>query len=162
MLAARSSKSVSKKLDLGQSLDHQMDHGDVNACFAAGGGAFVIFGSSTGAVPPAKGPFDDPPFRLNFEWAGQTLDDFNRPSPANPNPGGGGLVGRIGPDDPRPFDVAAECFEGQLAAITILHTGRSDDQRPEQSEGVNHHMPLAADDFFFPHRNHVARLARWS
>src|SRR5205814_419146 len=79
---------------------------------------------------------------------GQTLDDLNRPSPANPNPGGGGLVGRIGPDDPRPFDVSAEFFEGQLAAIAILHTGRSDDQRPEQSEVSTTACRLRPTTFF--------------
>jgi hypothetical protein len=35
-----------------------------------------------------------------------------------------------------------------LGPITILHTGRRDDDREEQSEGIDEDMPLAAFDLF--------------
>ena len=37
-----------------------------------------------------------------------------------------------------------EDAEELLGSITILHTGRRDDDREEQSEGIDEEMPLAA------------------
>ena len=41
-----------------------------------------------------------------------------------------------------------EDAEELLGSITILHTGRRDDDREEQSEGIDEEMPLAALDLF--------------
>ena len=41
-----------------------------------------------------------------------------------------------------------EDAEERLGPLTILHTSRRDDDREQQSEGIDEEMPLAAFDLF--------------
>jgi hypothetical protein len=52
--------------------------------------------------------------------------------------------------------------ERLLAAVAVLDRGRGNHQRPEQSQGIDDQMPLAAGDFFFRRRSLSAPPARWS
>jgi hypothetical protein len=78
------------------------------------------------------------------------------------HPGGQRAVDRVGPDQGQSRQCTSRPPENLLGPIPVLHVGRQDGQAPEQAEGVNQKVPLAAGDFFSPRRSLWVRRPRSS
>src|SRR5688572_20101165 len=92
----------------------------------------------------------------------RSRENFDEPMPSFVCPLDQRFVCLVGPQNFRPLDLAAKHFQRQSATVAILHASRRNDQRPQESERIDDHVPLAAGHLFFPRRSRVARLARWS
>lgn len=58
--------------------------------------------------------------------------------------------------------MTTEHFPYQASPVAVLHASRRDDQRPQQSQRVDHDVSLASHHLFSPRRSHVSHLARSS
>jgi len=140
-----------------------MYHRYLNERFGTLDGALVIFRQSARSIEPAKGTFDDPTLRLHDEafLAVGRADNFQTPPPQDQGPRNDRAIGGIDPDHFREFHLTAKLRQRFLSARSILHRRRCDHQSPDQAEGINNDMPLAAGDFFSPRRSPLARLVPW-
>ena len=134
-----------------------MNHGNMNEGSTTFRRALVVFRQTPCPIPPSKRTFDDPAFRLDFKATRWTMHDFHKPGPKDPGPLGRASVGCIHPNHFGKFDVPMEFGQRQLAAHCIRHRSRCDHQGPQQAEGINDQVPLAANHLFSPRRSLAAR-----
>jgi hypothetical protein len=140
---------------LGQSPEHDADHGEADE---GGGGSRValeIAGEAPVVADPGKGALYDPAFGQDDE-AMQLVafDDFELPGSGLGDLGGGllSLITGIGKDafDEREQTSGAS-IEHQLGTVAILDVGGMDDDIQQETERVDENMPFAA-------RNLLARI----
>ena len=86
----------------GQATDLDSDHGDVNECFCAGQGGFIVTNQSAVMHQPAERALDDPATRQHFKAAHVvgTFDDLDvelGTAGFNPVGKGGASIATIGP-----------------------------------------------------------------
>src|SRR5437588_9444888 len=140
-----------------------MNHCYLNKGFGTLDCLLIVFGQTARAIEPSEGAFHDPAFRLHDKalLAFGSADDFQGPDPQDPSPRDHSPIGGINPNHFGEFHLLAKCGECFFSAFGILHRPGGDYQCPDQAERINHNMPLAAGDFFFPRRSLSARLAPW-
>ena len=127
-----------------------MCHGPVDHGFAALGESFVILAQSAVAPEPGEGPFHDPALGQDDESGdiAETLDDFQRPAadasgPVDQLPS----VATVGPNQLESRETAAQFPQHELGSIAVLDVGGVDDHSQDQTEDVDHDVPLSALDF---------------
>ena len=64
------------------------------------------------------------------------------------DPIGDRRVGTIGPDNREAWQASPHGIQERLGRIAVLHVGREDDQGPDQAEGIDEQVALAARAFF--------------
>ena len=136
-----------------------MDHRYLNKPRAALDGALVVLGKPARAIPPPKGPFDNPTFGLNLKATLRTADDLHTPGPQDVGPCRRAPVSAIHPDPPGKLHAPTKLAQGLLAAFRVRHRCRRDDQRPHQAERIHDYVAFAASYLFSPRRSRVARPA---
>jgi hypothetical protein len=135
-----------------ETANHQMDHHRADHGFTGFRQQLVIFTQAAIAIEPAQGPFHNPALRDDHKALGGvgTLRDLQtdrplrpqRPDPVYQRPS----ISPIRPDVPQPAKLVPEDVQESLSPVAVLHTGRRDDHRQHQPEGVNEDVPLAPLD----------------
>ena len=141
-----------------------MGHDDIDPYLTASRVSLVVLGQPAVTPKPTERPFHDPSPRLHLE-ADRLLpavDDLQHPAAVGRHPGGERAVDRVGPDHSQSGQRAGRPPEDRLGPVPVLDVSRKDRQTPQQSEGVNQKVPLAAADFFSPRRSPWGRRPRWS
>lgn len=77
-----------------------------------------------------------------------SMNQFHPPQPLQECPVLRGLIGGVGPDDLHEFHLLTKLHQHQFTTVAILHAGGCDDQSPDQAQGVNNEVSLAAKNFF--------------
>src|SRR5947207_8951871 len=143
---------------------HPVDHGDVDPRLTAAGVPLVVLRQPPVSAEPAERPLDDPPPlpARPRRLPGPLQDDVQHPPAVLGDPPGERLVPGVGPHPRQPGQAGAAPPDDLLGPVPVLDVGRQDDQPPDQAEGVNEDVPLAAGDLFSPRRTPSARPPRSS
>ena len=112
--------------------------------------ALEVAGEASIAADPGERSLDDPAFGEHAETMRFiALDDGELPSAGLGHGGSslGPLVAGIGEDGLDEGEEAASVpIEHEQGAVSILHSGRVDDDVQQQTERVDQYMPFAARD----------------
>ncbi len=132
-----------------QTVNHQVDHGDADHRFTAGGQGFVVLAEAPIFSQPREGALDDPSFVHHHKTVDRrSFDDFDDAAaglfgPADELAG----VSAVGPDELQTMKAMRQSLQNQSRAIAILDIGCVNDDRQHEAQRVNHQMPLAPRDF---------------
>lgn len=131
-----------------QSLEHEVAHGQINHCLTGTGMELVIFTQPSIMPEPGKGALHNPAVGQHLEDRRLVplFDDIDQPPILLTHPRHEGtFINTICPD---PLDAwqhpACDLAQYPTRSIPILDIGGMDDDRPDQSEGVNQHVPFAS------------------
>ena len=130
-------------------MNHQIDHGNADHGLTAFDECFVVFGQSAISTQPGEGPFHNPSFGQNLKGVHRgAFDDLNHPAipPGRPIHEASGIPA-VGEDEFQSAESSPQAFHQQLAAVAVLDVGGMHDQRQDQAQRVDEHMPLAPPDF---------------
>lgn len=127
-----------------------MDHGKVDPGFAATRIVFVVFAEPSVTTQPGERPFDNPPLRQNNEAVevNRLEDGSQQPMAAALHPRGDSSISAIGPNDAQPWQSSPNHIQQRLGRIAILHVGGEHQQGPDQAQGIDEQVTLAARAFF--------------
>ena len=130
-------------------MEHQVGHGDEDHGFAAFGQGFVVLGQSSVLSQPGEGTLDDPAFGQD-DKAGERcslddLDDAEVPTlgPVNELP----RVSSVREDHLQSSKAGSQLPDQQPGPVAVLNVRRMYDQRQDQTQRVDDHVPLAAQRF---------------
>ena len=126
-------------------MNHHIDHGNAYHGFTALNQRLIVFGKSSVLTQPGERSLDNPAFGHDDKLVRlRTFDNFYDPAvPADRPIHKLSGITAIGPDHFKAPPPRTELLDQQLAAITVLHVGRVNDQREDQAERVNNDMALA-------------------
>ena len=121
-------RSCLETIHLGQTLQNEAGHGDVNLCLIGSEQALVTFAEPTCVVETTQGPLDHPATRQQHKAADFFGAKHHREvefepfaHPLNQAPG----VATVYPDPAQFFATTGQIPQEQPGAVPILHTGRS-------------------------------------
>lgn len=134
----------------GQASEHDADHGEADEGFDGSGIALEVAREASVVADPGQGALDDPPFGQDDEaMLFAAPDDLQFPGAALCDRGGcfRSLVAGVGEDvfDERK-EAARALIEDQTRSVTILNSGRMDDDVQQEAKRVDENMPFAARD----------------
>lgn len=150
---------MSEKRSLGEPGDHEARHGEVNPGFFGAREFLIVLAQASMAPQPAKGPFDHPAARQDLKpgghWGWFGIDgppdacrrlahhlDVPTQRLGDP-PHAWPLVGRIDPDLSQPREPVPEACQEQFGPVPIRHMGWMDQDRQQQTRGVDEDVALA-------------------
>ena len=132
-----------------ESMQHQVDHGNLYHRFTAGRQSFVIFAQATVSAKPGERTFNNPSFGKHDELVQfRSLDNLDDPAegPLAPNDELAGIAA-IGPDQLQATESAPQPLDRQHAAFAILNIAGMHHDGQDQSQRVDDDVPLSAVDF---------------
>ena len=140
------SESVCEKAYLTwfETMQHQVDHGQIDHGFTAGRQRLVVLAQPSVFAKPAKGSLHDPTLRQDHEAMQLTaFDNLNNPPehPSGPiykSPG----ITSIYPDSLQPPESAAQLLQDQTTTVAILDVGGVHHHNQDQAEGIDQQVPF--------------------
>jgi hypothetical protein len=137
-----------------QTTDHQVDHHDLDDRFTGLRPQLIILAQPPVTIEPAQRALHDPAFGAHQKALdnGRALDDVQphrpiAPQRLDPSDQRAG-IGLISPNPAQARKFVPEDRKDVLRTVTVLHTGRRDDDGQAQPKRVNEDMALAAVDVF--------------
>lgn len=143
---------LGRTLRLGQSANHEADHGDVDDGLAGGRQVFVVLAETTMASEPAERTLNDPTPRKNLEAfdvvgsfdnlhsepvaLAQTADPFQKLA----------SISTVCPDEPQSQECVPDQGQDELGPVAVLSVGRMDNGDQHEPEDIYEQMALAPID----------------
>ncbi len=132
-----------------ESMNHQIDHGNVDHGLAALDECFVTFRQSPVSTQPGERPFHNPSCGQNVKgvqsMAFHNLDDS--PIPPRRPIHKVSSVPTVREDEFQPSEPSSQSFHQRLAAVAVLNISGMHNERQDQTQRVNDQMPLTPLDF---------------
>jgi len=133
----------------GKSMNHHIDHDQVDHCFAGGREYLIILAHATIPTDPRERALHDPAF-----WQHREADDRVGAFDAVQHPTAERFgpfdqlarVAAVGPDFFQSREGAAKFLEHELRPVAILHVRRVHHNRQNQPQRIDNDVPLASVD----------------
>src|SRR5882757_6616191 len=127
-----------------------MNHRNIDHSLTGNGKPFVVFTEAAIPAEPAKGAFNDPSPRQDYETFNTNRSQYGLQDPAasRVNPLDQlTCIPTIGPDELQTRQGVANLLQNQLRPITILDVCGMNDDGQNQPEGVYQQVPFSAEYF---------------
>ena len=134
---------------MGETVEHEADHGDRDHRLGHLGQLLVVLGEAAPSSEPAERPLDHPPARENGEAGGARdapHDDQRQAEEEAGEQDGHTIVDAVGEHGPKPAIQRLDPPQQVACPVGVLDVGRVDDDPEQQPRGIDGDVALAAFD----------------